>query len=146
MFKQFNEYLEAAKIQGFNWNKLEYQFGNDDGNTTLVLLNLDENVFLILALRYKELFSESAGGGAGGSNVPFEIEGYLTEIDTDKIDSDYMNSRFTKYLKALNEGEQAVSIEEALNELHQSFAALTHEEQKFANIFIHDVQRGDVEW
>ena len=146
LFKQFNEYLEAAKIQGFNWNKLEYQFSNDNSDTTLVLLNLDENVFLILALRYKELFSESAGGGSGGGNVPFEIEGYLTEIDTDKIDSDYMNSRFTKYLKALNEGEQAVSIEEALNELHQSFAALTYEEQKFANIFIHDVQRGDVGW
>ncbi len=83
-------------------------------------------------------------GGGGGGSIPFEIEGYLTEIDTDKIDSDYMNSRFTKYLKALYEGEKAVSVEQALNELHKSFAALTHDEQKIANIFLHDVQRGDV--
>lgn len=97
----------------------------------------------ILALRYKELFSEGGSGGGGGS-VPFEIDGYLTEIDTDKIDSDYMNSRFTKYLKALHDGEKTISVEEALNELHKSFAALTHDEQRIANIFLHDVQRGDV--
>ncbi|MFR6143441.1 MAG: type I restriction endonuclease subunit R, EcoR124 family [Finegoldia sp.] len=32
----------------------------------------------------------------------------------------------------------------ALNELHKSFATLNQEEQKYANIFLHDVQRGDV--
>lgn len=55
-----------------------------------------------------------------------------------------MNSRFTKYLKALHDGEKAISAEEALNELHKSFAALTHDEQRIANIFLPDVQRGDV--
>ena len=55
--------------------------------------------YLILAQRYKELFN---GGESGFSpDVPYEIDGHLTEIDTEKIDSDYMNSRFTKYLKAL---------------------------------------------
>ncbi|MEA1228936.1 HsdR family type I site-specific deoxyribonuclease [Acinetobacter sp. IRS14] len=142
LFKQFNEHLEAAKIQGFNWNTLSYSFNNKDLNGLPVPVLIDEQTYLILALRYKELFSEGGSGGGGG--IPFEIEGYLTEIDTDKIDSDYMNSRFTKYLKALYEGEKAVSVEQALNELHKSFAALTHDEQKIANIFLHDVQRGDV--
>ncbi|MCU4481812.1 type I restriction endonuclease subunit R, EcoR124 family [Acinetobacter ursingii] len=140
LFKQFNEYLEAAKIQGFHWNKLIY---SDDSSWSVEVV-INEQTYLILALRYKELFSEGGSGGGGGS-VPFEIEGYLTEIDTDKIDSDYMNSRFTKYLKALYEGEKAISVESALNELHKSFAALTHDEQKIANIFLHDVQRGDVQ-
>ncbi len=143
LFKQFNEYLEAAKIQGFNWNKLTYSFDDKDSSKSPFQVEVDEQTYLILALRYKELFAEGGSGGGGGS-IPFEIEGYLTEIDTDKIDSDYMNSRFTKYLKALYEGEKAVSVEQALNELHKSFAALTHDEQKIANIFLHDVQRGDV--
>ena len=30
-----------------------------------------------------------------------------------------------------------------LEELHKSFATLTQEEQKYANIFLHDVQSGD---
>ena len=55
-----------------------------------------------------------------------------------------MNSRFTKYLKALHNGDKVISVEEALNELHKSFAALSHDEQRIANIFLHDVQRGDV--
>lgn len=96
-----------------------------------------------MALRYKELFNnESAGEGRDG--ISFDIEGYLTEIDTGKIDSDYMNSTFSKYLKKLQEGESKISLEEALNELHKTFASLTQEEQKFANIFLHDIQRGDV--
>ena len=143
LFKQFNEYLEAAKIQGFNWNTLRYHFDDKSADEPLFQVAINEQTYLILALRYKELFSEGGSGGSGGS-VPFEIEGYLTEIDTDKIDSDYMNSRFTKYLKALHDGEKAISVEDALNELHKSFAALTHDEQRIANIFLHDVQRGDV--
>jgi len=143
LFKQFNEHLEAAKIQGFNWNTLTYHFDAKGADEPIFQVVIDEQTYLILALRYKELFSEGGSGGGGGS-VPFEIDGYLTEIDTDKIDSDYMNSRFTKYLKALHDSEKSISVEEALNELHKSFAALTHDEQRIANIFLHDVQRGDV--
>ncbi|WP_336152221.1 type I restriction endonuclease subunit R [Acinetobacter sp. 99] len=142
-FKQFNEHLEAAKIQGFTWKTLIYHFDDNDASKLPFQVAIDEQTYLILALRYKELFSGGGSGGGGGS-VPFDIDGYLTEIDTDKIDSDYMNSRFTKYLKALHDGEKAISVEEALNELHKSFAALTHDEQRIANIFLHDVQRGDV--
>lgn len=144
LFKQLNEYLEAAKIQGFKWDKLSYEFPDEQKKKFTIQLKLDEQTFLVLALRYKELFSNSSGGGSGGGNIPFEVEGYLTEIDTDKIDSDYMNSRFDKYLKALRNGDLELSIEDALNELHKSFAMLSAEEQKFANIFLHDVQSGDV--
>lgn len=145
LFKQLNEYLEAAKIQGFKWDKLSYEFTDEHKKKFTIQLKLDEQTFLVLALRYKELFSNGgSGGGSGGGNIPFEVEGYLTEIDTDKIDSDYMNSRFDKYLKARRNGDLELSIENALNELHKSFAMLSAEEQKFANIFLHDVQSGDV--
>lgn len=131
LFKKFNDTLEASKIQGFRWGKFP--------------LDLDENTYLILVQRYKELSSGgTGGGGGGGDDVPFEIEGYITEIDTDKIDSDFMNSRFSKYLKTLSQGDEN-EIENTLNELHKSFATLSQEEQKYANIFLHDVQNGDVQ-
>jgi type I restriction enzyme R subunit len=129
LFKKFNDTLEASKIQGFKWGKYE--------------LNLDENTYLILVQRYKEL-SSSGGGGGGSTEVPFEIEGYITEIDTDKIDTDFMNSRFNKYLKTITQGD-AIEVEKTLNELHKSFATLTQEEQKYANIFLHDIQNGDIQ-
>ncbi len=140
LFKDLNNYLEAAKIQGFNWGKSEYIFGKGNDKVTIEMA-LDQKTYLILALRYKELFN-STGGGDGG-DVPYEIEGYLTEIDTDKIDSDYMNSRFDEYIKELKKGSiDAVELQNTLDELYKSFATLTQEEQKYANLFIRDVQAG----
>jgi type I restriction enzyme R subunit len=54
-----------------------------------------------------------------------------------------MNARFEKYLKVLAGASQS-EIEQALAELHKTFARLTQDEQKYANIFLHDVERGDV--
>lgn len=139
LFKQFNNYLEAAKIQGFTWSKLSYDIKTDAGKIT-VDLNLDETTYLILALRYKELFF-GGGVGSGGDDIPYEIDSYLTEINTGVIDANYMNSRFKKYIKALQDGDETAAV---LDELHKSFATLTQEEQKYANIFLHDVQNGDV--
>lgn len=53
-----------------------------------------------------------------------------------------MNSRFEKYLKLLHNNSEAKDL--ALSELHKFFATLTQEEQKYANIFLHDIQRGDI--
>lgn len=139
LFKRFNNYLEAAKIQGFTWDKLSYDVKTETGKIT-INLHLDETTYLILALRYKELFSGS-GVGPGGDDVPYEIDSYLTEINTGVIDANYMNSRFKKFIKALQDGTETAAV---LDELHKSFATLTQEEQKYANIFLHDVQNGDV--
>ncbi|MDO4323152.1 MAG: HsdR family type I site-specific deoxyribonuclease [Lachnospiraceae bacterium] len=138
LFQRFNRYLEAAKIQGFRWNKLSYEIAGENGKVT-VELRLNETVYLILLLRYKELFTP--GGVGVGGDVPYEIDTYLTEINTGVIDAGYMNSRFRKYLKALQDGRETAAV---LDELHRSFAALPQEEQKYANIFLHDVQNGDV--
>lgn len=129
LFKKFNDTLEASKIQGFKWGLQE--------------MSLDELTYLALVQRYKELSSGTGGGGGGSGEVPFEIEGYITEIDTDKIDTDFMNSRFNKYLKTILQGD-ATEVEKTLNELHKSFASLGQEEQKYANIFLHDIQNGDI--
>lgn len=139
LFKQLNSYLEAAKIQGFTWDKLSYEFKNA-GRKVIVNLRFDETTYLILALRYKELFAGGSGGD-GVEDVPYEIDSYLTEINTGVIDANYMNSRFKKYIKALQDGAETAAV---LDELHKSFATLTQEEQKYANIFLHDVQNADV--
>lgn len=146
LFKQLNDTLESSTIQGFRFNKLEYEFTHEeDGTNTIVTVGLDETTYLSLALRYKELFSGNASGSNGlDEDVPFDLAGYLAEIDTGRIDSNYMNSRFNKYLKLLHDESVTTElIDNALNDLHKSFAGLTQDEQKYANIFLHDIQRGD---
>ncbi len=144
LFRDFNEYLEAAKIQGFKWSELSYEFVNDDGKKDEIEVNFDETTYLILVQRYKEI-PRGDDPTVGTSDVPYDLVGYITEIDTGRIDADYMNSRFEKYIKTFRSDEISEERkEQALNELHKSFATLNQEEQKYANIFLHDVQRGDV--
>ena len=141
LFSSLNDYLEAARIQGFTWSQQKYTFKKPK---KVVEMAFDENTYLILALRYKELFAD--GGSGSGGDIPFDIDGYLVAIDTGRIDTDYMNSRFVKYLKVLRQDDiDQEQLQATLDELHKSFASLTQEEQKYANIFIHDVQSGNVE-
>ena len=140
-FNEFNAYLEAAKIQGFKW---EVTFYIDENTGETIEIVIDEKTYLVLVLRYKELSNEKGRGGIG-DDVPYDLVSYITEIDTGLIDAEYMNSRFEKYMKLLNiAGSSTEAIEQAEAELHKTFAMLTQEEQKYANIFLHDIQRGEV--
>lgn len=108
-------------------------------------MSFDENDFLTLAQRYKELASSASDEPGGHEDMMYDLSGYLVEIDTGVIDADYMNSRFVKYLKMIRQqGTPGELIEQAKAELHKTFATLTQEEQKYANIFLHDTERGDV--
>ncbi len=140
LFNELNRTLEAAKIQGFEWDKTTCEF--EDGQTLDCLL--DNHTYNSLVSRYKELRSGGGGGEPGDDDCPYDLEGYITNIDTSDIDADYMNSRFQKFLKILFlEGADSKALKEAEENLHQTFATLTQEEQKIANILLHDIQSGD---
>lgn len=143
LFNEFNAYLEAAKVQGFHWQQLVYKMMNEKtGKEEVYRVELDEKTYLILVQRYKEI---PQGGGAGGDAIPYDLQSYITEINTDKIDTDYMNSKFTKYLKLMRlNNVKAADLRKAEEELHKTFATLSQEEQKYAKIFLNDIQRGDV--
>lgn len=145
LFREFSTYYQAAEIQGFSWDKKIYEQTNEDGElqgTITVLITQD--VYDILLQRYKEL-SRGGGGDDGDEDSSFDIDPYLTEINTGVIDYEYMNSRFEKWKKQLQqEGVSQEVLEETLEDLHKSFAFLSQEDQKYANQFLHDVQTGDV--
>lgn len=146
LFNSLNEYIAAAKIQGMTFDKTEYEYEDDEGNRIKIELELDEKTYLILVQRYKELFEPGPNPGpTPPPDVPYDLKGYITEIDTGKIDADYMNSRFKKYIKLLELDEATEEeVKQAKEELHKTFATLTQEEQKYANIFLHDIERGDI--
>ena len=147
LFQSFNENLEAAKVQGFEWDKPIVIVNEDTDEKTELHADFDERAFKVLALRYKELFTPNPDGGENDpdDDVPYAVNSYLTTIDTADIDTDYMNSRFEKYLKIFyQEGAEVEAIHQAETELHKTFATLSQEEQKYANIFLHDIQSGAV--
>lgn len=144
-FVELNEFLEAAKVQGFTWEQDTYEFreepkeGSQLSESVLIQPVIDERTYLVLVQRYKELFSGGVLGGA--PDAPYELDGHITEIDTGLIDSDYMNSNFEKWLKCLEQDDEGLAA--AREELHRSFASLSQDDQRFAELFLHDVERGD---
>ena len=145
LFKEFSSYFEAAQIQGFTWEKKSYSYMEPDSETeSTIECIIDEKTYDTLLQRYKELRTLPGGDGHFG-DVTFPIDPYLTELNTGIIDNDYMNSRFEKWMKQLSQPEiSKEELENTLEELHASFAFLSQDDQKYANIFLHDVQNGDV--
>ncbi len=165
LYNEFNKYLCAAKIQGYvpnseqnndNVSKVDELF---DSNLSYAEKNdiSEENYEKILSLkspitqdtldalkqRYIDISKNHENNNE--SEIPYDIDGSLIEIDDGRIDSDYINSKFTKFLKALKYDECSdEELEKALNGLHKSFASLSQEQQKYANMIIHDIESGDL--
>lgn len=140
LFNRLTELLEAAIVQSFAW---EDPTSKDETTDEIVTLKFDKRTYDILHLRYKELGRGTGIGDDDGET--YDLKSHITEMDTGRIDADYMNSRFDKYLKVIHlKGASAKDIEDAETELHKTFATLSQEEQKYANLFLHDIQSGDV--
>lgn len=141
LFGQLNKFLEPAKVQGFVWEQLTYEFEGNNGNKNVVTLDFDENIYNILLQRYKELRRCST---VGTEEEAYDIDPYLMALSSEKIDSDYMDSRFKKYVKMLRDSLDEEQRTAMLNELHRSFASLNQDEQKYANILLRDIQNTEL--
>ncbi|MBS5888007.1 MAG: type I restriction endonuclease subunit R [Negativicoccus succinicivorans] len=139
-FNAFSRYLDAALIQGFEWSVKEYK-DKTEGSTVSVIFT--EEDYLKLLARYHEL--PKADPGDGIDDVPFDIDTRIIEHDSEKIDKDYMNSRFEKYIKLLAEDVSPKEVEKLRKELHSSFSMLSQERQKLAGILLYDIQSGNIE-
>ena len=137
LFQSFQDKLDSAKIQGFYWGDYEYSFEHDDGSQSTVIVRIDKETYLTLVQRYKELFKR----GPADPDPPYDVDPHITEINTDIIDNDYMNSRFKQFIKDLSRGDAATK-QRNLDELHKSFASLSQEDQAFARQFLNDVENG----
>lgn len=142
IFSEFYRELQAAQVQGFTWDNDTYHVDGQE-----ITVEITEAQFIALVARYKELDDGQPDDRAGDheEDVPFDIDVHITHIDTDRIDSDYLNGEFSKYLRALAEGLPADELNELLEELHTSFARLSRDDQKYANRWLHDLQAGEVE-
>ena len=146
LFKRLNDYLAAAKIQGFVWKESVYRFKHEESEDTLVTMIFDERVYGILAMRYKELATKGPIRPGGSPDVPFDIDPYLTEIDVGQINADYMNTKFQKFVKCLSQENVTPSELDAVREeLHKTFASLPAEDQKYAEMLLDDLGSGNIQ-
>lgn len=143
-FKQLQGFLDSAKLQGFVWEKREYDEDNEQSVKEHVFVQIDNNSYLSMLARYQELAKRAGGSGRGGTRpVPFAIDTYISEIRTDAIDRSYIDKRFGQFIHAFNtEGANAEGTLRVKEQLHTDFAMLSDTEQKYAFMIISDIQKG----
>lgn len=108
-------------------------------------MELDEQTYLILLQRYRELFEGNGDGSTEGNDFDYPIDTYITETGTGTIDAEYINSKFVKFIKNLYmSGPGSELTKEAFKELHKTFASLSQKDQRTAMIILHDLQSGDL--
>ena len=137
LFGKLNSHFEAAKIQGFDWEINSYS--NNETNEKNKL-NFTQTIYYSLLRRYKEI----PRGDRASNGVAYDLVGYLTEINTDKIDADYMNSQFEKYRKQINQCESEEVLEKTEKDIYNSFSILSQKEQEFAKILLQDIRSGKI--
>lgn len=143
-FCDMTKRLEAAKMQGFLWEKSEYEFPHTNGWTT-VKMELDEQTYKVLLARYRELFQKGTGGGGGDDDDVYQLEAYITETGAGTIDAEYINSKFIKFVKNLyTSGPGSEHVNAAQKELHNAFASLDQRDQRTAQRILHDIESGDL--
>lgn len=142
-FCDMTKRIEAAKMQGFLWEKTEYEFQHTNGWVTLSML-LDEITYKILLARYRELFTNTGGGGGGDDDV-YQLEAYITETGAGTIDAEYINSKFIRFVRNLyTTGPGSELVKAAQAELHNAFASLDQRDQRTAQRILHDIESGDL--
>lgn len=142
-FCEMTKRLEAAKMQGFLWEKTEYEFQHTNG-WVKVKMELDEQTYKILLARYRELFVKTPGGDGDDDDV-YQLEAYITETGAGTIDAEYINSKFIKFVKNLyTSGPGSEHVKVAQAELHSAFASLDQRDQRTAQRILHDIESGDL--
>lgn len=141
-FCEMTKRLKAAKMQGFLWEKIEYEFLHTNG-WVKVKMELDEQTYKILLARYRELFTKTGGGG--GDDDVYQLEAYITETGAGTIDAEYINSKFIKFVKNLyTSGPGSEHVRVAQAELHNAFASLNQRDQRTVQHILHDIESGDL--
>jgi len=145
LFQTFSELLEAVLIQGFTWEEDTYdtQITSSDEKEKITV-HFTKEMYQAWLLRYKELSSSSDNETVTGGEVPFDIDYRLVEKDTGRIDRDYLNNNFQRYIRLQEDNGNPEERQRVKNDLHRFFATLTADQQRYANMVINDLENGEL--
>ncbi len=149
-FNSFQETLKSAQIQGFTWDKKVYKFSNNENSTIKEIeIIFDKKDYFTLVQRYKELQNpippSPAPKPAPDDEYFLDFKSSITSISTEKIDQDYIESKFKEFIQTQINSEDFAKKEQVLKDLHASYAYLSTEKQDIAKLIIHEIERNEIQ-
>lgn len=144
LFSAFDYHLEAALIQGFDWDEDTYITKIEEGkDKEEIQVNFTLEMYQSWMLRYQELAEESSSRDEAPDDIPLDIDYTLAQKDAGRIDYDYLNANFDRYVRSMDSGDPE-ERRRVKNDLHRFFATLTSEQQCYANMVINDLENGEL--
>ena len=136
LFNEFNDLIIAAKIQGYNDDKIEQE--TDHGK---VVMEFDKEIYEILLQRYKEL-NNFIGSENSSKKIPFGINPSIVQSTVSQIDFNYFNTKFKKWYKVFKAVKEGSEVEKALADLKSSYLKLSPEDQEIVDDILFEIQTG----
>lgn len=136
--------LMTIKLQGeLAINKIsEYEIYWDEKSENGKKIDFNSNTYNILYIRYLDLISHTSTS----SKTPkgsFDINTTISEIDLEKINSDYLEKHFRTIIPILvNIDESEENKDFAIEEISEDFGKLTERQQKYARLVLDDIKNG----
>lgn len=85
LFNDFNDYLDAAKVQGFKWDKEIYTYDNPETEEHKEYhVYVTKREYDALLQRYKELSGGDPDTTHTDDDIPYDLKSYIIEIDSEK--------------------------------------------------------------
>ena len=141
---QLMSVIRLATVQGYRLEKQDYTF-KDDGEARGVHIGLTKTLYEVLLLRLKEALAGTISDPiTRPEESPLEsIDGQLN-INSLKIDLDYIESRFKVFLKAVQDKDPEDHQESLLNEIHGHYCLLSREQQAAADYLLAKIKSGEI--
>ena len=137
LFKNLVSCYKRLEVQDFSWDKTEYL---NEKTCEFIPCLIDELTYKILFVRYNELAKKERN--KQNQAFPLDIDTSISEVAGQKIDSDYMNSRFKKFIRLNVSKETKAVINRSLDDLYSSFRTLDETRQNYARVIVSDIQTG----
>lgn len=133
-FSKLRRLMNALQLQGFTWNDTQY----------LQMLDMSQVVYGILTARYRELISKQARS-SGGMTAAFQFESSLSDIESDRIDADWLEKHFKIAVITLlddNKSEEEKDEQIAVVTTSQQFKTLSVEDQRRGAEVLQNIKQG----
>lgn len=153
LFKSLKQGLNAVRLQGgftvhsvgddLIWDKSD-DSNKDEAKAYIEDLSFDCNVYNILNMRYMDT-TDRQSGTISAAGTGFAIDTYMSEVELERIDSDYLERNFRIAAPIL--ADLATDESEKLRiikDLTDNFGRLSALEQKHASAVLEEIKAGEL--
>ena len=145
LYMDLRDRLNAVRLQGgLRVKKVnDYELEWEEAADNEVKLEFTSDTYNLLFTRYQDLPHRTSGSGTYTGKPGFSIDTHISEIELEKIDTDYLEKHFKMIIPILSDvAESDDRKEEKIKEFEGMLGKLSARQQVYAKQVIQDIRNG----